>query len=102
MSYDVTDKQVIARLAAMINALPVAPSSNVEVPCTSSMGPAYQLDFRDSKTAPATAEVAIVCFGVLVTVRSHQEPTRSMGSMGDTRFLQEVGALLDPSMPKDG
>ncbi len=102
LTYAVTDKQVIARLAAMINALPVASDQNIAVPCTSTMGPAYQLDFQDSKAAQPTAEVSILCFGVDVTVGSHQEPTLSMGPMGDTRFLGEVGALLGPSMPKNG
>ncbi|WP_370353416.1 hypothetical protein [Catenulispora sp. EB89] len=102
LTYDVTDKKVIARLAAMISALPVAPDQNIAVPCTSSMGPAYELDFRDSKNAPDTADAAIVCFGVDVTVGSHLEPTRTMGPMGDTHFLSEVEALLDPFMPKAG
>jgi len=63
LTYDVTDKKVIARLAAMISALPVAPDQNIAVPCASSMGPAYELDFRDSKTAPDTSGAGDIFHG---------------------------------------
>lgn len=98
-SYAVTDKQIIARLAALINAVPVAPEPNIIAPCPSSLGPAFLLDFRDSATAAPAAEVAIVCFGVIVTVHGRQEPVLSAGTAGNGQLLGTVVELLGQHAP---
>jgi hypothetical protein len=101
LKYAVTNEQTITKLAKLINALPTAPNQNIEIPCTSSMAPAYKLDFQDSQGASPVAEVSIECFGVMVTLRGHDEPIRSDSvPPGEASFLQNVAALLAGSMPQ--
>ncbi|MFL6112735.1 MAG: hypothetical protein ACJ786_15490 [Catenulispora sp.] len=101
LEYAVTNEQTITKLAELINALPAAPNQDIVVPCTSSLGPAYKLDFQDSQGAAPVAEVSIVCFGVMVSVHGHNEPIRGDSiPPGDTgSVLQNVAALLADSMP---
>lgn len=102
LKYAVTDKQTITKLAALINALPAAPNQNVVHPCPSSLSPAYHLDFQSSATASPTAEVSITCFGVMVTLRGHDEPIRSGSVPPDDAgsVLRNVAGLLADSMPR--
>jgi hypothetical protein len=100
--YAVTDRQTIARLAALINALPTSPQQNGIVPCPSALSPAYELDFQNAKgdAAPA-AEVSIECFGVMVTVHGQREPILSdSASPGAASFLASVASIL--SRPASG
>ena len=97
LKYAVTDEQTIAKLAQLINALPVAPNQDIVHSCPSSLSPAYQLDFQSSATAAPSAEVSIMCFGVMVTLRGHgDEPIRSgtVPSAAVSSVLQNVAGLL--------
>lgn len=91
--FAVTDKQVITRLAAMVNALPVA-KGVVMTPCAAQLAPAYELDFGASAGTATVAQVSVECFGVLVTVDGKSKPTLSLASVGQQQFLREVGSVL--------
>jgi hypothetical protein len=95
--FTVTDPAAIAKLAALIDALPVAPKQWIH-PCISGMAPAYQLDFQDTKDAGAAMSVAIDCFGVVVSVGGHQEPmlSDSATSVDVMAFLSQVQTLMAP------
>ena len=104
LRFDVTDQQTIARLAALIDALPTAPQQNIITPCPSSLAPAYELDFQDAKNTMPVAEISIECFGVMVTVHGQSKPILS-GVVPDSKvsLLSSVGSLLAASgtMPAD-
>ncbi|WP_194894519.1 hypothetical protein [Catenulispora pinisilvae] len=91
--FAVTDKQAITRLAAMVNALPVA-KDVVITPCSSQFAPAYELDFGASARTATIAQVSVECFGVMVTVDGKSKPTLSLASVGEDQFLREVGSVL--------
>jgi hypothetical protein len=102
LKYAVTNEQTITKLAELIDAVPTAPDQNIMVPCPSSLAPAYELDFRDSEGASPVAEVSIECFGVMVTLRGHDEPIRSdsVPPNNASSVLQKVARLLAGSMPQ--
>ncbi|MBS2551520.1 hypothetical protein KGQ19_32095 [Catenulispora sp. NL8] len=81
----------------MIDTLPPAKGRVVMIPCSSSLAPAYELDFGDSAGAAPVAEVSVECFGVLVTVDGKSKPTLSLDSVGEEQFLSEVGSVLTGS-----
>lgn len=90
----VTDRQTIARLAAMINALPR--SANQEPgSCPEAWGPAFELDFGDAPGDAPRAQVSILCFGVMVSIGAHSEPILSdTSSPSADQFLKTIATLL--------
>jgi hypothetical protein len=98
LRFAVTNRRMIARLAALIDSLPTAPNQ-VMTPCPSSMAPAYDLDFRDAKDAASVAEVSLMCFGVMVTVHGRGGPILSYPTSpsGEASFLSSVSSLLSAS-----
>jgi hypothetical protein len=99
LRYAVTDQRTIARLAALINALPVDPRQQID-PCPSSLAPAYELDFQSAKNTKPVAEIAIVCFGVMVTLHGQNKPFLNDSTPpGKTSFLAAVTSLLSAYVP---
>jgi hypothetical protein len=99
LRYAVTDQRTIARLAALINALPTDPRPEIN-PCPSALAPAYELDFQSAKDAKPVAEVAVVCFGVYVTVNGQREQLlNDATAAGKTSFLAAVTSLLAGYVP---
>ncbi|MBR7836390.1 hypothetical protein KDL01_24140 [Actinospica durhamensis] len=94
LHFAVTDRQTIARLAAMINALPRS-ADKLPSSCPEALGPAFELDFGDGPGKAPRAQVSILCFGVMVSLGAHDEPILSdTGSPGADRFLNTIASLL--------
>lgn len=99
LRYAVTDQRTISRLAALINSLPTDPRPEIH-PCPSSLAPAYELDFQSAKNTEPVAEIAIVCFGVMVTLHGQDKPIlNDSTAAGKTSFLAAVTSLLSGYVP---
>ena len=99
LKYAVTDQRTIARLAALINALPTDPRPKIN-PCPSALAPAYELDFQSAKDTKPVAEVTVVCFGVYVTVNGQREQLlNDSTAAGKMSFLAAVTSLLSGYVP---
>jgi len=91
----ITDQATIAKVVAILNAMPLSLSDG-PISCPAETGGGYTLDFRDSKTGPNLAQVAwneYACGGLQVSVSDKPLPSLSGGSTLSS-LEQQLNKLL--------